>query len=193
MDDTAEPTNAAEPAGPDQGVAATLRRSSQSFARSGTRAYADETWDVFHLHMATAIEQLVKCVLARINPLFIADDRGRFDTQLHLAGMGHRASSPATAIRTITVSEALDRVRRVLDPYQEPATEVRVLLDARNAAVHLGAATQTAADVVLAESAPLHRIPSRPRRNDQGGVLGRPRGDRSSAHGSSADRDRRSA
>jgi hypothetical protein len=40
----------------------------------------------------------------------------------------------------------------VLDPYQEPGTEVRVLLDARNAIVHVGASTKTEADVLLGES-----------------------------------------
>lgn len=138
---------------PAPGIAAALLRSSRSFARSGARAYAEEDWDLFHLHLATAIEHLLKCVLAGASPLFIADHRGGFDTLLHLAGMGQRASSPATAVRTISVGEALDRVRRLLDPYQEPGREVRVLLDARNAIVHAGTTAQTDADVLLGESA----------------------------------------
>ena len=137
----------------DAGIAADLLRKSQSFARSGVRAYAEEEWDVFHLHLATAIEQLVKSVLARANPLFIADPRGGFDTLLRLAGMPHRAAAPSPAMRTITATEALERIRRLLDPYQDPGTEVRVLLDTRNAIVHGGASTRSDADVLLGESA----------------------------------------
>jgi hypothetical protein len=138
---------------PGAGIAANLLRSSQAFARSGVRAYADEEWEVFHLHLATAIEQLVKSVLARANPLFIADARSGFDTLLRLSGMAHRASTPASAVRTVTATEALERVRRLLDPYQEPGAEVRILLETRNAIVHGGASAQTTADVLLGECA----------------------------------------
>lgn len=133
-------------------IAAQLLRSSSTFARTGAAAYAAESWDVCYLHLATAVEHLVKAALARTNPLFVADQRGAFDSMLHLAGLSQRATTPISAMRTISVTEAMDRARRVIDPYQEPGTEVRLLLEARNGIVHAGANARVQADVVLAEA-----------------------------------------
>jgi hypothetical protein len=109
-----------------------LLASSQAFAQSALGAYVDEQWEVFHLHLATAVEHLLKSVLARANPLFIADGR-RFDSLLHFAGMSQGAATPPSAARTITVGEALERVKLLVDDYPEPTAEVRTLLYSRNA------------------------------------------------------------
>jgi hypothetical protein len=103
--------------GRDSSVADNLIHSSRSFARSAMRAYTSEEWPLYYLHLATAVEHLVKGVLAGINPLFIADTRGGFDSILHLAGMGDRARTPdfVTAVRTIPMREALERVARIVD------------------------------------------------------------------------------
>lgn len=71
---------------PGDTVAATLLRSSASFAQTAIAAYATEDWGVFYLHLATAVELLAKGALARANPAFIADGR-HFDSLLHLSGM----------------------------------------------------------------------------------------------------------
>ena len=98
---------AAVPAERDPSVSEYLIRSSQSFAQSAIAAYAAETWDVFHLNLATAVELLVKAALAHANPAFIADPTRDFDFLLHLCGMGHRARKRefAAAVRTVTASE----------------------------------------------------------------------------------------
>ncbi len=136
-------------------VSAGLLRSSSAFARSAIAAYVDESWDVFYLHLATAVEQLVKSALAQVHPSFIADTTGSFDSLLHLCGMGDRARTPdfVSAVRTISVTEALKRVGRVVDGYQEPGTLVYVLLDTRNEIVHAGHDTRQEGEAVLGDVA----------------------------------------
>jgi hypothetical protein len=141
--------------GRDSSVADDLVHSSRSFARSAVRSYTSEEWPLYYLHLATAVEHLVKGVLAGVNPLFIADTRGGFDSILHLAGMGDRARTPdfVTAVRTIPMREALERVARVVDKYKEPGTYVSVLLDARNGVVHAGHTANREDQAVLGDVA----------------------------------------
>jgi hypothetical protein len=117
-------TNAGASADGDDPVVETLSerllRASGMFARSAGRSYSAEAWEVFYLHLATATEQLLKAVLARSNPLFIADARTGSDSMLHLAGMSDRAATPAAAVRTITVGEALGRINRIVPGYSAP-------------------------------------------------------------------------
>lgn len=129
-----------------------LLASSQRFSQSATAAYAAEQWDVFYLHLATAVEQLVKAALADAHPSFIADPNATFDSLLHLAGFGKRAKTPETVgvVRTITITQALERVPRLIDNYRQPGPLVRVLLDTRNAIVHIGHDPKAKGDAILA-------------------------------------------
>lgn len=143
------------PARGGDGVAGGLVRSSTSFARSAISAYAAESLDVYYLHLATAVEHLVKGVLAGVHPSFIADPRGGFDSLLHLSGMGDRAVTPnfVGAVQTITITEALKRVARVVDDYKEPGAYVAVLLEARNGIVHAGQTPGQEGGMVLGDVA----------------------------------------
>jgi hypothetical protein len=105
-------------------VAERLLDSSTSFAQSSIAAYVAESWEVFHLHLATAIEQLAKAALADKHPTLLADPRGDFDSLLHLSGLGHFAQKPEYLIRTITASEAIQRLGRVVDDYRAPGRRV---------------------------------------------------------------------
>jgi hypothetical protein len=136
-------------------VAQRLLASSTSFVRSAAAAYSSESWDVFYLHLATAVEQLVKAVLADANPSFIADTRTGFDSLLHLCGFGHRAKTPhfVSAVRTIGVSEAFERVGRLLDGYQQPPPRVRLLVETRDGVVHAGHRERGEAELILADTA----------------------------------------
>jgi hypothetical protein len=136
-----------------------LLASSARFARSAATAYSDEAWDVFYLHLATAVEQLVKAVLARAHPLFIADVRSNsregFDLLLHLCGFGQRARTPdfVAALRTITTSEALERVSLLVDGYQPHSPLVDLLFSTRNGIVHAGNQGRARGDDVLGDVA----------------------------------------
>jgi hypothetical protein len=131
-----------------------LLRRSMLFAQSAVAAYSSEAWDVFYLHLATAVELLAKSLLASANPSFISDPRAGFDSLLHLSGFGSRAKVPENlAVRTISSSEALDRVGRLIDNYREPNVTLRALLDARNAIVHGGRGGKDEAAFVLGDVA----------------------------------------
>jgi hypothetical protein len=120
-------------------LAGRLLDSACAFARTALAAYRNEDWAVFNIHLATALEHLVKGALAYANPAYIADARS-FDALLHLTGRGDRASTPefVKAARTITLTEAMDRVARLVDGYPNKAPLVQVLLDRRNGVVHAG-------------------------------------------------------
>jgi hypothetical protein len=136
-------------------VADDLVASSTFFAQSAVSSYAVESWELFHLHLATAVEQLIKAVLARANPAFIADPKADFDSLLHLSGLGERAKNPdgMQAIRTITVTDALVRIQRVAVDYQPPGRRIAVLLQVRNNIVHLGRHSKAEGESILGEVA----------------------------------------
>jgi hypothetical protein len=117
-----------------------LLESSTFFARSAASAYSDESWDVFYLHLSTAVEQLMKSILAQAHPALIADTHASFDSLLHLCGFGDKAKTPdfAAAVRTITAAQALDRIGRLVDGYRPPSPRVLLLLEMRNGIVHSG-------------------------------------------------------
>lgn len=132
-----------------------LLASSTAFARSAMDAYCEESWDVFHLHLATAVEQLIKACLAKAHPSLIADGKADFDSLLHLCGLGARAKTPdyIKAVRTITVTQALLRIGRFVDSYREPSPRVRLLLDTRNAVVHSGHCGKGDAEAIVGDTA----------------------------------------
>ncbi len=115
-----------------------LLAKSSFFARSAVDAYKAEVWEVFHLHLATAVELLVKAALASLHPALIADPKAELDSLLHLLGLGRHATTRDTAIRTINASAAFDRVARVVDDHLKPPAAVRRVLDIRNGVVHIG-------------------------------------------------------
>lgn len=138
-----------------ESVGERLLASSKFFARSAAAAYSAESWDVFYLHLATAVEQLVKSVLAQSNPSFIASKEGGFDSLLHLCGRGDRARTPefVVAVRTISASESFDRVGRLLESYREPGQGVRLLIDTRNGIVHAGIRAKGQSEAILGDAA----------------------------------------
>lgn len=136
-------------------LAQALVESSIVFAQSAASAYSSESWHLYYLHLATAVEHLVKSVLAGINPAFIADSRAGFDSLLHLCGMADKAATPdfAGVVKTITIKEALSRVGRFIPQYRQPTPAVRLLLDLRNSVVHVGHCEKRDAETMLADTA----------------------------------------
>lgn len=130
-----------------------LAASSAYFARSAAAAYSSESWELYYLHMATAVEQLLKAVLARAHPSLIADSRANFDSLLHLCGLGHRARVPdfVAAVRTISATEAMQRVERLVENYRPPGARIGLLLEIRNGIVHSGELARSQSEAILAE------------------------------------------
>ncbi len=122
-------------------VADRLLASAAAFAGMAVAAYRDEDWPLFYIHLATALEHLVKGALAHANPAYIADARS-FDALLHLTGRGDRASKPefVEAAKTISVGEAMERAARLVDGFSARSSLIGALLDRRNAVIHAGTA-----------------------------------------------------
>jgi hypothetical protein len=69
--------------------------------------------------------------------------------------MGDRSVTPdfVGTVKTITVTEALKRVARVVDDYKEPGAYVSVLLETRNGIVHAGHTAGQEGEAVLGDVA----------------------------------------
>jgi hypothetical protein len=135
------------------GVADRLLKSSRRFAQRAIEAYVTETWDAFYLHLSTAVEQLVKSVLASVHPALIADKAADFETLLHLTGNPQFAVTPESAARTVSVTEAIRRVGRLLPDFRQATPRVTYLLDMRNGIVHAGHTARAEHQAVLGEVA----------------------------------------
>ena len=134
-------------------IADRLVQSSTRFARTAMDAYVAERWDVFYLHLSTGVEQLLKGVLASVHPTLIAEKAGDFETLLHLTGNKQLAKTPESAVRTVTVVEAIRRVGQVLSDFRQPTPRVTFLLDTRNGIVHAGHDVRAEHQAVLGEVA----------------------------------------
>jgi hypothetical protein len=116
-----------------------LLDSSRQFAQSAIAAYTSENWPIFTLHLATAVELLVKGALSHVNPAFIADGRD-FDSLLHLTGMPERARVPefVSAVKSITAKEGFNRLAQLIDGYTAHSRSIDTLFERRNAVAHTG-------------------------------------------------------
>lgn len=113
-----------------------LTASAVQFAQSGLRARTDDP-RIFLLHIATALEQLLKAMLASLHPSLIASPN-HFDSLLHLSGHAQHAKQDASRLRTITMSEALIRAGQVLPALANLQGDLKFLAETRNGIVHVG-------------------------------------------------------
>jgi hypothetical protein len=132
-----------------------LLDASQLFAQSAMSAYADEKWEFFYLHLATALEQLIKAVLANADPVLIAEERPTFETLLYLAGYGPGPGDGEAfvGVKTVSISQSFERIARVVEPYKRHGAGVNRLVDVRNSVVHAGLGGKIAAEQVLGDTA----------------------------------------
>lgn len=130
-----------------------LLGSSRRFGQSAIRAYSEEEWPVFYLHLGTSLEHLAKSVLARAHPALLVDARAgnTFDALLHLTGFGRRSHIPFGAVRTIGASEAVTRAAFLIDDYQPPSPLVLLLLRACNEVAHTGTDEAGEAEEILGD------------------------------------------
>jgi hypothetical protein len=124
-----------------------LYSSAERFGRSALRAFLDEDWPIFLLHAATPLEQLTKAYLASLNQSLVA--ASDFDSLLHACGLGKNAQRPSMLMRTITVTQALDRAGQVLPALKNLRSELTLLADVRNGVVHAGRVQGSAAETIL--------------------------------------------
>jgi hypothetical protein len=92
-------------------------------------------------HLAVALEHLAKAHLAVLHPTLLASaDNNLFDTLLVLTGHGARTQA---RMRTVSLTEACKRVRRVLPAFQISDEELAQLGDARGGIAHVGMWSRT--------------------------------------------------
>jgi flagellar hook-basal body complex protein FliE len=115
---------------------ARLIESSQTFAQSAMRARLDGDSMVYLLHASTALELLAKAFLASLHGSLIAATD--FDSLLHGSGQSKHAHTPASRMKTITMSEALRRVGQVMPAFDRDKRSLQLLADVRNGVVHAG-------------------------------------------------------
>lgn len=94
--------------------------------------------DLAVLHMATAVEHLAKAVLCEVHPALVLDPKHSkfFDALLHTVRQPS-VPVPSSGLRTISCTEALARVRRLL-PSVPSEEEAKRLIQARDGLVHAG-------------------------------------------------------
>jgi hypothetical protein len=137
-----------------------LLESAETFGRSGLKALAAGDVAVFLLHAGTALEHLSKSFLASLHGSLIAR-KGDFDSLLHLSGLSRYAGTKASEMRTITLTDALERAGQIVPEVGNLKVSLRPLADARSAVAHAalvdpGAAERTvvpflrACDLLLA-------------------------------------------
>ena len=126
-----------------------LLSSAESFAKSGLQARLDDNPAVYLLHAATALELLAKAYLASLSGSLIAAPK-HLDSLLHCSGLSSRARTPPSRVRTITMTEALERVGYVEPTFAAQRPELRLLADVRNGVAHAGLIEPAAGEAVLA-------------------------------------------
>ncbi len=109
-------------------------------ARRALGSYTSDDREVVELAalaVGMAIELLAKVVLFRVSPLLIASQHADLDTKFHLAGRPELASTPLSAIQTLSADQALTMAKRLIPSLRWGRDDERVILKVRNAAAHL--------------------------------------------------------
>lgn len=132
-------------AAPHENFAAILLHAAHFHAHEALRLFVSD--DRFELLQAavsagTAVEIACKAAVAQIEPTLIAERADR-DTLLRLSGKGHRASTPATRIRTVGGLAAFRLVRHLHRALSVPESAAEAALEVRNAAIHMALVDRT--------------------------------------------------
>jgi hypothetical protein len=122
-----------------------LVQRSSAFFRSAMQSYsrASESWshddlDLFYLHAGTALELMCKASLASIHPALLADPK--HSGSLFLLCETPLEELPPPSVKTITVTEALDRCKYIAPQLKGLIESLQPLIRYRNDVAHLGLA-----------------------------------------------------
>jgi hypothetical protein len=102
---------------------------------------------VYMLHAATALELLAKAYLASLSGCLIASNQ--LDSLLHCSGLSSRARTPPSRMRTITMTEALQRIGFVEPAFDSHRPALLLLAEVRNGVAHAGISDPDVNETVL--------------------------------------------
>ncbi|MEU4243110.1 hypothetical protein [Actinoplanes sp. NPDC026619] len=121
-----------------------LIRSAGDRAKTALDHYLSRDWGRFYVDAAVSLEHVSKALLASHNPALLIDlNRKDFDSLLHLCGLGTHARSASP--KTISATEAVNRVRRILPELSARDESIRTLIDVRDGVIHAGFLPQSSA------------------------------------------------
>ncbi len=125
-----------------------LAASAKTFSRSSLQAAVAKDAAIFFLHAGTALEHLLKALLASLHGGLIAksDD---FNSLLHLSGLSKHASTKPSQMRTITLQEALKRAAQIVPELANLNTGLGPLVAARNGVTHAALVQPEAVEVMI--------------------------------------------
>lgn len=124
-----------------------LLEAARTFAKEVILDYESLRWRLLPLHAGAATEFLAKAALARRSPLLLADASGNLGKTL--VELSKSSGADDHSVRTVSLGEALARLRSIHPEFKVKDTDVKLLTASRNAAVHLGAETSQALPLVL--------------------------------------------
>ncbi|ONI92404.1 hypothetical protein ALI22I_03850 [Saccharothrix sp. ALI-22-I] len=116
-----------------------LMSSSQRWMRQGLAAFTrnDGSQDFAVHHVGVAMEHLLKAYLASLHPVHIVEEK-HWDSLLHATGHADRTKTPRSRTKTIGLSVAFDRVKRLIPKISVTSQEFELVRTARDGVAHVG-------------------------------------------------------
>ncbi|MFC6088093.1 hypothetical protein [Saccharothrix lopnurensis] len=118
---------------------AQLMSSSQRWMAQGLAAFSrnDGSADFAVHHVGVAMEHLLKAYLASLHPAHIVDEKN-WESLLHATGHADRTRTPRSRTKTIGLSVAFDRVRRLVPKVTVTVNDFEPVRAARDGVAHAG-------------------------------------------------------
>lgn len=129
---------------------AEILSSSRRWMTVGLAAFSrnDGSEDFAVHHVGVAMEHLLKAYLASLHPAHIVEDKN-WESLLHATGHADRSRISRSRTKTIGLSVAFDRVRRLIPTVTVSTQEFEPVLAARNGVAHVGDHDQDEVRAVL--------------------------------------------
>jgi hypothetical protein len=113
----------------------TLYNSAREFAGTALAAHHDQKYRRVTLDAGTALEHLAKACLAKRSPALLTELKSEANFPSLLRLLGIPAAEPPRQLRTVSLRDALRRVR-MLVPSQAAEADLQMLVDMRDGTVH---------------------------------------------------------
>jgi hypothetical protein len=118
-----------------------LQKRSIEAARRAIRHYVANEYDQFLIQAAHSFELLGKARLSAIHPSLIIDRD--FDSLLRACAASKHTSRPPWSVKTVTATEVLKRCCQLNPALTEFKSQLSLLAEYRNSAIHLGEIVET--------------------------------------------------